>query len=377
VSRQWHAGGVGSDVARPRLCIVSEALARSHDEGIKNLARAFVREAATRCEVLAFSTREAIPEWGVERFRGNRLFLNPALWRPMRRFRPDAVLYIPWTSATSPSIARAWVMARAARAPVGLVATQPQPYRRVEMPFVRWLRPSVTFVQGPDNGRLLSALGHNVAFLPSGVDLAGFAPVTGDARRAARRALDLPGEAWVAAHVGHLNRQRVDAALFGRIQTLPGVQAVVVGSVDRPQDADLVAELEGAGVKVVRRYLERVAQVYEASDCYLFPVRAQRNAIGVPLSLLEAMACNLPVVTTPFEGLVEMFAGGGAGLVFADGRDALVEAVRKTRGDGAAVATRAMVEPFGWQGVVERAIDRLFESLPAGRRPQDVSQGEP
>jgi len=366
-------------VGRPRLCIVSEALARSHDEGIKNLARAFVREAAGRCDLCCLSTREAIPEWGVERFRGNKLFLNPALWRRLRRFRPDAVLYIPWTSATSASIARAWVMGHAVGVPVGLVATQPQPYRPVEVPFVRWLRPAVTFVQGPENGRLLAALGHDIAFLPSGVDLGAFGPVTGEARAAARLALDLPQEGWVVSHVGHLNRQRVDAALFRDLQLLPGVQAMVVGSVDRPQDDHLVADLQGAGVRVVRRYLERVAQVYEASDCYLFPVRAQRNAIGVPLSVLEAMACNLPVVTTPFEGLVEMFPAGGVGLTFADGREALVAAVRAaSRGEGSPAATRALVEPYAWQVVVERAIDRLLRTEPvAGLRPAGIDGGVP
>jgi glycosyltransferase involved in cell wall biosynthesis len=252
---------------------------------------------------------------------------------------------------------------------VGLVATQPQPYRWVEVPFVRGLRPAATFVQGPENRRRLAALGHNVAFLPSGVDLAGFAPVTGEARRAARRALGLAEDGWVVSHVGHLNRQRIDAELFRRIQGVAKVQAVVVGSVDQPQDSHLVAELEGAGVRVVHRYLERVAEVYEASSCYLFPVRARRNAIGVPLSVLEAMACNLPVVTTPFEGLVEMFPGGGAGLTFADGRDGLVAAVRAAaRGDGVPVATRAMVEAFGWPAVVEGAIDRLLDAVRAPRQ---------
>jgi len=350
-------------VGRPRLCIVSEALARSHDEGIKNLARAFVQEGLHRCEVLGLSTREAIPEWQTEAFRGNKLFVNPSLWRRIRRFAPDAILYIPWTSATSASIARGWALGRACRVPVALVATQPQPYRAVERPFVRWLRPALTFVQGPENGRTLSALGHRVAFLPSGVDLAAFTPVDAEKRRAARSVLGLAEETWVLTHVGHLNRYRVNIELYRALQKIPGVQTVVVGSVDQPQDRELIAELEAVGVQVICRYLERVSQVYEASDCYLFPVQRKTSAIGVPLSVLEAMACNIPVVTIPFEGLQEMFPDGGEGLLFARSDEEIVTAVRRLARNGAGPCNpRSLVEPYAWSAVVDRALQQVFQS---------------
>lgn len=348
-------------MGRPRLCIVSEALARSHDEGIKNLARAFVQQGLRRYDILGLSTREAIPEWQTEAFCGNKLFVNPALWRRIRRFAPQAILYIPWTSATSASIARAWVLGRACGAPVALVATQPQPYRSIERPLVRWLRPALTFVQGPENGRNLAALGHRVAFLPSGVDLAAFTPVNGQRRAAARSALGLDPASWILTHVGHLNRYRVNIELYRALQAIPGVQTVVVGSVDQPQDQELIAELEAAGVHIICSYLERVSQVYEASDCYLFPVQRTTSAIGVPLSVLEAMACNIPVVTIPFEGLKEMFPAAGEGLVFARNDDEIVTAVRRLAADGAGPCTpRLLVEPYDWSAVVDRALQELL-----------------
>lgn len=347
-------------MSRPRLCVLSEALARSHDEGIKNLARAFVREARDRCEVLGLSSREAIPEWNTEYFSTNKLFFSPTLWRRIRRFRPDVLLYVAWTSASLGSVARAWFLRQACRVPVALVATQPMPYGPLERFLVSVLRPSMTFVQGPDNDDRLRRLGHRVAFLPSGVDLSAFGPIAAETRLRARRALGLPEDSWVISHVGHLNRRRIDEDLFRSLQALPGVQVVVVGSIDQPQDNALVDALEAAGVVVIRRYLERVAEVYEASDAYLFPVRSTVNAIGVPLSVLEAMACNLPVITTPFEGLVQMFPEAKDGLHYArDGREIIATINELTNGASDTVATRQLVDAFSWTTVVHGALDRM------------------
>ena len=38
--------------------------------------------------------------------------------------------------------------------------------------------------------------------------------------------------------------------------------------------------------------------VYTAADCYLFPLRAE----GFGMTILEAMACGLPVIATPWSG---------------------------------------------------------------------------
>jgi len=58
------------------------------------------------------------------------------------------------------------------------------------------------------------------------------------------------------------------------------------------------------------RYIKKIEEIYQLSDCYIFPITFEGGGISILLSVLEAMACNLPVVTTKFGGLPAIFKGG-------------------------------------------------------------------
>ena len=69
-------------------------------------------------------------------------------------------------------------------------------------------------------------------------------------------------------------------------------------------------DLEAAGVRVLRENLPAIHELYQLADVYLFPVQRADAAMEIPLSVLEAMAVNLPIITTPFGRLTELFEGG-------------------------------------------------------------------
>ena len=43
-------------------------------------------------------------------------------------------------------------------------------------------------------------------------------------------------------------------------------------------------------------YLENVEEIFRMSDAYLFPTRSTENVISIPLSVMEALACGVPVI---------------------------------------------------------------------------------
>jgi glycosyltransferase involved in cell wall biosynthesis len=47
--------------------------------------------------------------------------------------------------------------------------------------------------------------------------------------------------------------------------------------------------------------LNKRGGVYTGADCYVFPLRAE----GFAMTILEAMACGLPVIATPWSGLAD------------------------------------------------------------------------
>ena len=119
-------------------------------------------------------------------------------------------------------------------------------------------------------------------------------------------------------------------------------------------------DLLDRGAIVLDSFLPDIEEIYRAADLFLFPVEQDRAAIGMPLSVLEAMACNLPVVTTPFGGLVRCFEGV-SGVYFARTHQEFQEAVVRAL-SGPAPQTRDAVEKHTWRQAAADMLSCLEES---------------
>ncbi len=153
----------------------------------------------------------------------------------------------------------------------------------------------------------ISKKGGRIDFLcVSGVDVNKFKPVSADTKKHYRNNLGLPSGKIVLLHVGHIKADR-NISYLKEFQS-DNVQVVVVGSTTTEKSTELKRSLEAAGVIVVDNYIENIEQYYQASDCYIFPTRDERGAVQVPLSILEALATNLPVLSTDFGGVKRLFS---------------------------------------------------------------------
>lgn len=111
----------------------------------------------------------------------------------------------------------------------------------------------------------------------------------------------------IAVHVGHLRQTRgLDRLIEAKTRLGPKIEIMIVASPYFEPEAGLLDELEAAGVHVERGFVETIANVYKSADLYLFPVPPEsEGAIELPLSVLEAMTCGLPVISTRFGALPE------------------------------------------------------------------------
>ncbi len=160
-----------------------------------------------------------------------------------------------------------------------------------------------------------SPMGAEIAELrviPNGVDPSVFSP--GD-RAAARVELGLPADALV---IGFAARGGVSSPFKG-FDTLQAALPQIAGGL-RDREVLLVAVGEPAPAdddSPLVRYVDflrepaRMAQFYRAIDLYLHPARAE----SFGLTVLEAMACGAPVVTTDAGGLPEVVEDGVSGLL--------------------------------------------------------------
>lgn len=283
-------------------------------------------------------------------------------WRSLVRSDPDVIHMILGPRGRELAFLRA--LSAVNRCESVVTATQPTlgRFARAALPY---LAPSLVHVQSTANRSVFDGAGYTTEFLPSGVDLSRFDPVDDAERDRLRDELGIPESERVFLHVGHFERDRGVESLL-RLQRHGHL--VVVGSPSTGCEADVIESLRDAGVTVQTEYVPDVEKYYQAADVYAFPVRNEDNSIQIPLSVFEAMACDIPVVSTRFGGLTDLFEAGD-GLRFVDSFDEVDES--DLAFDDADVATREKVSEFSWDAIVDRVV-RSYERLCDGGTRQPV-----
>jgi glycosyltransferase involved in cell wall biosynthesis len=222
-------------------------------------------------------------------------------------------------------------------------------------------KPDLIIVQSTRSELLFKKLGCKTAFIPSGVDISKFRPVKYERKVELRKEYGIAVDDFVILHVGHIRSTR-NLTLFSDLQG-KNCQVIIVGSQFDRVERKLYEELKMKGCILWVRYFDDIEKIYEMADCYVFPTIDETGGIGVPLSVLEAMACNLPVITTPFGGIPRLFHEG-QGLVFLRDPNRLSDSVANMREflkaypDGP--RTREKVLPFSWDKIANR-LESLYE----------------
>ncbi len=345
--------------SRLRICLITENLQPPFDEGKKKLVDSLIRAMSGRCHVTGISVGRGEPKTpGVVNVPANKLFLSLRLWAAIRKSRPHVVCYVPSSSLTVMGFIRCGVLRTLAPgAKLMAINMQPRRHGALSRWFLRLLCPDVVFAQDEIALDELSRLGCTTHFLPSGVDLDRFVPVDPERKKALRHQYGIPTSKYVVLHAGHIKASR-NVEYF---KNLPeGFQGIVMGGSSMGQERAVAQDLRQHGVVVLDTYQEHVEEVYQVADCYLFPVRSPDASIGVPLSVLEAMACNLPVVTYRFGGLPLLFSEGN-GLIYASSQDELHQGL-KTASQLPSVHTRKMVESLSWDKLASRFVALVASS---------------
>jgi len=321
-----------------RIFIFSEDLSRPLDEGIKNVAthviRALSANATVRgaCRLGSDSLEEiaAIP-------RINRLLLSRRLGRLIRRFDPDVLLYIPrWAGTFADFLRLRMLRFYQGRARSVIIVLQPKGKSKLQTRILGYLRPDSVFTPSPRVIRQMSELGIPVHFLPLPTDLVRFRPAQ-DAQEKdrLRKKFGIPSEKFIILHVGHINRDRNLEALVplqGKDRQVLIVSSTSTSSVSYEDDR-LKGVLKSAGIIIIDGFLDQIEEIYRLSDLYVFPVIRETGCISLPLSVLEAMASGLPVLTSSFGGLPELFKQPGHGLRY-ESPDRFLEAVQEIQKNG-------------------------------------------
>ncbi|OPX18435.1 hypothetical protein BXT86_01155 [candidate division WOR-3 bacterium 4484_100] len=339
------------------ICLISEDLSLPFDEGIKNFAYNLIKELRKRNNVYAISTGGyRTDERYVEKLKINKTFLSYSLFKRLRSFKPEIILYIPSPSATLFSFSRIRMLKLYnKKSKVVMVALQPRSHSFLAQKLIPHLIPDLVIVQSQNFLKRLSKYGCQVKFITGGVDLEKFHAVTNESKIKLRQKYGIHQNKFVILHIGHIKKNR-NIELLKELQ-IDNHQVIVVGSTSTSQDGHLVSNLRMAGIRVILDYFDNIEEIYQLSDCYIFPVTENNASIEFPLSVLEAMACNIPVISTRFGGLVYLLKEG-KGLFWADTLKEVKEKIEQVK-LLKNVETRSIAEQFSWKSVAKKIIEQI------------------
>jgi len=204
--------------------------------------------------------------------------------------------------------------------------------------------------------------------IPNGVPTDEYAPDP-DRRAQWRQAHGIEPHATVLVHVGRFAPPKNHALLveaFAQVRADAPLYLLLVGGGEL--ENAVREQVAGLGLESRVRFLgvrADVADILRASDVFVLSSRVEGN----PLSVMEAMAAGLPVVSTAVGGVPELVRDGETGLLVpSEDAGALARAVQALMDDPArrramgAAARQDAVSRFDIRHTV-RGYEQLYEAL--------------
>jgi len=282
---------------------------------------------------------------------------SPLYWRKLKTFNPDIIHYI-----LSPTL-------------IGFVSTkfisamQPKAKSIVSAihpcipnwKFLSIFRPDKVLVQSYESERSFRLIGCKTNFLPNGVDTVKFKPANSITKEMLRKKYRIPYDKFVILHVASLKKER-NLRVFVKLQQhIDNNKVIIIGRPKEKKDEKIFKELKNAGCTVWNQYFPNLEEIYALADCYVFPTINRRACIEIPLSVLEAMSCNLPVISTKFGALPRMFESGN-GLFFVEKEEDIHQAIEIIKNENVQVETRKKVLPYTWKNVCKK-LEEIYKEL--------------
>lgn len=280
----------------------------------------------------------------------------PLFWSEIRRFRPDVIHFVLSPSLIGLAIVKLVALMNANAKSI-VSAIHPDP---IDRRLLRVFRQDLVLVQARKSEETFSSAGWRTEFLPNGVDTKKFCPVHPEERKKLREKFDIPTDKFVLLHLASLKKER-NLKIFVRLQRVENNQVIIVGREHEKIDESTLRLLRESGCTVWIKHFPNIEEIYNLADCYVFPVAHRGACIETPLSVLEAMSCDIPTITTRFGALPRLFKDTGD-VLFADNDDEIDQAIEAVKKGGARMRPREAVLHYSWKQVTERLL-RIYERL--------------
>lgn len=282
----------------------------------------------------------------------NKLLLGGGLPGILRKKR-EPVLYIPFPAPMLSTALRIWLLSRFATHGLRVLLVMQGKMGKAADMLIRLSGAEIITLSRQTWAYYHQRIGSRAHYLKAGVDTRRFAPVLPEEKRKLREKYGFRSDEKLLLHVGHLHEGRNIRCLLDvppQWRVVLAVSTLTAGERDESLRRDLESR---SNITIIDSYVQNIEELYQMSDVYFFPVREALHCIDMPLSVLEAAACGVPMVAARYGGLTEF--EGDEGFHFLDSFDPeeIARVLDLAAGDPA--DPRKAVLSHDW----DRAIDTL------------------
>lgn len=328
------------------ICIIS-GFSGNPDEGMKNFAYNITQEFKNKHNIMHLNARRNI--------------ISFKFWKEVAAFNPE-IIHIFLRPNIMTLLFAKFLQIHSAHSKIVISSLQPPEHKFFIKIFGPLIKPDAILYQSAATQEFFEKLGWMTLFSPSGVNIEKFSPVSDDIKKDLRQKYGISTDKFVVLHVGHINKNRNLGVLKRIAVQFTDIDVLVVGSTnDFNFDQDELNDLRNSGCLVLRRYFENIEELYQLADCYIFPTVNASHAIEIPLSVLEAMACNLPVITTKFGGLTRILKNC-RGVHFAVNPEDITNFMNSIKVEKMNANTRNCILHLSWKAIAED-LEGIYSNL--------------
>jgi glycosyltransferase involved in cell wall biosynthesis len=345
------------------MIILTNCLQETVDEGCLKVAGSLIKRLKKENPETTIITYDRKTEISDVHLSVNKFMLSRKLGKLLRRSK-EPVLYVPFSSKMKSMAIRLLVLSLSCRGRLSVIRSIQSPMDGLSKALIKISGAKMIALSHAAWEYYRGQLGERVSYLKAGVDTSRFLPASKQEKAQLKEKYGIPKDKIVVLHVGHLNSGRNVQQLLKLDDRFHALLVVSTLTADAREESLREQFLLKENATLIEDYIPDIQEIYQLSDVYLFPVMERGRCIDVPLSAMEAAACNVPVVATPFGELKELMGLNGFYEIESFEKDALQErlitAVTEEK------QPRANVLAYDWN----TSVKRLTEMLGGGKHAQ-------
>lgn len=333
------------------MLIFTNCLSETPDEGCLKIANSLIKRIKSfspETKVVSYERRSEQTDVFVS---SNKLLITGDIISTVGKSKEN-VLYVPFPARSSATALRILILSFFAKKKVSALLTQVTEISFLAKVFLLLCRAEILVVSDDTKHMLEKAIPpKRIRKIAMGVDTEKFKPVTKEKSAELKAKYGVSPEKKVVLHVGHLNEGRNVVQLM-KLDEKYQVILVTSTLTKDEQDKELKNRLLSCpNIRLIDDYVPDIEEIYQLADVYFFPVTEMGRCIDVPVSCLEAAACNKPVVTTDFGEMKSFRDKNGFWIIDSFEKDYLNRIVDKAV-NCANPDSRTAVLEYDWSVVV-------------------------